>query len=109
MIRVVAYGGQSINTFPLEQGLYVDFGFKNGGRWNKSRPMAQLTVNGETTELGKQTPGMAEAGGISILSNTCESCRCDLYYCEAEYDPVLSFIQIQKEEKAKKSADWIFY
>lgn len=104
-----AYGGQSIEyTFPLEAGTYnVDFGFKEWWKdGNKSRPMAiSMTVNGETTELGKtNTWNGGSWWNKASYQITCEEAA-DVTFTIAKAennDPVLSFIQIQKEEKAEE-------
>lgn len=104
-----AYGGQSIEyTFPLEAGTYnVDFGFKEWWReGNKSRPMSiSMTVNGETTELGKTNTWNGGSWWNKVSYEiTCEEAA-DVTFTIAKAennDPVLSFIQIQREEKVEE-------
>lgn len=104
-----AYGGQSIEyTFPLEAGTYnVDFGFKEWWReGNKSRPMSiSMTVNGETTELGKTNTWNGGSWWNKVSYEiTCEKAA-DVTFTIAKAennDPVLSFIQIQREEKVEE-------
>lgn len=105
-----AYGGQDISyTFPMEAGKHqVTFGFKEWWKdGNKSRPMSvSMTVNGETTELGKtDTWNGGSWWNQASYEITCEEAA-DVTFTIAKAgnnDPVLSFIRIQGEGKAEES------
>lgn len=103
-----AYGGQNIAyTFPLEAGNYkVSFGFKEWWKdGNGSRPMTvSMTANGETTELGQtNTWNGGNWWNEAVYELNCpKDAEVTFTVAKAEnLDPVLSFIQIEGEEKAE--------